>query len=174
VVAQVGDDVLADVQVVPVHAQGEAGLRHPLQVVRVADRVAAVPEDNQAQVDVLGGEHVEDLRAGGHHDVQLRHLIGAPLDPLDVPALADDGDVDDRVDAVGRQFAQAADGVGDSLLLVAPFLGIVLLDLGGHHEDVLVHQHAAEVGDADPAARGLNCLFHTPNGSRAPVGSQRG
>ena len=117
---------------------------------------------------------VEGIDAGGHHDVQLRDLIGDPLDPPDVPALADDGDDDDRADAVPRQLAKPADGVGDTLLLVAPFLGIVLLHVGGHHEDVLVHQHTPEIGDVDGSARRLNCLFHTPHGSRAPFWCQRG
>jgi ATPase subunit of ABC transporter with duplicated ATPase domains len=37
----------------PVHAQGEPGLGHPLQVVGVVNRVAAVAEDDAAKIDAL-------------------------------------------------------------------------------------------------------------------------
>jgi hypothetical protein len=226
-----------------VHAQDEAGLGHPLQVVGVVDGVAAVAEDDPAEVDALGRQHLDDpgavlagrvrvdgdrhaggrvragdraehplhagrqpllvdraleharpdagagdalgdvadeevghrllraageeerhlverVDAGGDHDVEVGNLLGDPLDPADVSALADHGDVDDRVDAVLGQLAQLADGVGDAPVLLAPLVGIVLLDVGRHHEDVLVHEHPAELGGLDRAPRRLD-VCHT-------------
>jgi len=99
---------------------------------------------------------VEGVDAGGDDDVQLGDRLRDPLDPRDVPALADGGDVDDRGDAVRRQLAQAADGVGDPLVLVTPFLGVVLLHFGGEHENVLVHKYPAEAGGLHRAARRLD------------------
>ena len=78
-------------------------------------------------------------------------LIGGTCRPWPIG-----GDVDDRGDAIRGQFAQAADGVGDALGLIPPFLGIVLLHLGGEHEDVLMHQHPAEGGGLHRAARRLD------------------
>ena len=46
-----------------VHAQGEAGVGHRRQVVGVADRVAAVAEDDPAEVDALLPEHRDDRGA---------------------------------------------------------------------------------------------------------------
>ena len=55
-----------------------------------------------------------------------------------------------------RQFTQPADGVGDALVLVSPFVGVVLLHVGGQHEDVLVHEYLAEAGGGDRAANRLD------------------
>ena len=41
------------------------------------------------------------------------------------------------------------DGVGDPRVLVAPLLRVVLLHVGGQHEDVLVHVRPAELGGVD-------------------------
>ena len=106
---------------------------------------------------------VERVAAGGDDDVQAGHLFGYPLDAGDVAALADHGDVDDRADPVLGEFAQARDGVGDAGVLVAPFFGVVPLHVGGQHEDVLVHQRAAEGGGVHRAEHRLDLSrrFHT-------------
>ena len=44
------------------------------------------------------------------------------------------------------------DRVGHAFGLVAPGFGIVLQDLGGHDEDVLVHQRHAEICGIDCSA----------------------
>ena len=44
-------------------------------------------------------------------------------------------------------------GVGHALVLVAPGFGVVLHDLGGHDEHVLVHQRDAEIGGVDRSSR---------------------
>ena len=65
------------------------------------------------------------------------------------------------------------DGVGDALVLVAPLVRVVLLDVGGHHEHVLVHQHAAELGGLDRAEGSLDCC-HTSMVLGCPNGVNRG
>ena len=62
------------------------------------------------------------------------------------------------------QLAQAADGVGHAIVLVAPFLWVVLLHLGGEHEDVLVHEYLAEAGRPHRAARRLDSPQVRPPG----------
>jgi hypothetical protein len=57
---------------------------------------------------------------------------------------------------MGRQRRHLLVGVGDAGVLVTPVLGEVLLDLGGEHEDVLVHVRATEVGGVDGAPDGLD------------------
>ena len=68
--------------------------------------------------------------------------------------------IDQRADATGAQPSQLLDRVGDAHLLVpvalAPGVAVVLPGLGVEHEDVLVHERRAEVGDVDGSAYGLD------------------
>jgi hypothetical protein len=85
--------------------------------------------------------------AGGDHDVEVDLLVDA-LDAWDEPTQSDHGRVDDGVDAEALEFGQPRDRVGDALLLV-PLVRVVLLDVGGEHEDVLVHEGRAQRGRVD-------------------------
>jgi hypothetical protein len=89
---------------------------------------------------------------GGHNDVDVGPLVD-PLHAGNIASETDHGGIDDRVDAGLVQGVQLGDRVGDSGVLV-PQLRIVLADLLTEHEDVLVHEHAAEVGGVDGSAHG--------------------
>ena len=47
------------------------------------------------------------------------------------------------------------DGIGHSLFFVAPGVGVVLGNFGGHDEHVLVHERHAEISGIDGATRGI-------------------
>ena len=108
---------------------------HDLGTAERCARPAVVKVDRHVVVGVQPGRD-DDVEVG------LRRDSG---DPRDVAAEADDREVDDGVDAAGLQFVQPGDRVGDAFGLVAPGFGIVLQDLGGHDEHVLVHERHAEV-----------------------------
>ena len=97
---------------------------------------------------------VVGVEAGRHDDVQFGGR-GDAGDARKVAAEADDGQVDDGVDAAGLEFVQPDDRVGFALGAVAPGLRVVLHDLGGHDEHVLVHERHAEVGGVDGPCRGV-------------------
>jgi hypothetical protein len=101
------------------------------------------------------GHLVVGVEPRGDDDVQV-HLLGDPLDARDVTAQADDRRVDDRPHAALGELGELAHRVGDPLVLAAPLLGVVLLDVGSEHEDVLVHERGAELGGVDGAAHGLD------------------
>ena len=105
-----------------------------------------------AQVVEVHRQVVEGVEAGGHHDVQLGGR-GDPGDARKVAAEADHREIDDGVHPARLQLVEPRDGVGLPFGAVAPPLRVVLHDLGGHHEDVLVHQRDAEIGGVDGAAR---------------------
>ena len=118
---------------------------HGLRAVEQRSRAAEVEVHRHVVVGVdAGGD--DDVDVGGRGDAG---------DAGDVAAEPDHRQVDDAVHAAGLELAQAGDGVGLALGLVAPDLGIVVDDLGGQHEDVLVHQRHAEVGGVDRSSRGI-------------------
>jgi hypothetical protein len=98
---------------------------------------------------------VVGVEAGGHHDVQ-RHLCGDPLDARHVATQADHRGVDDGPHPGVVGLLQLLHGVGDPVVLAAPLRRVVLLHVGGEHEDVLVHQRDAEVGGVDGSPGGLD------------------
>ena len=100
-------------------------------------------------------EHVEGVEPGGHDDVEVDPRRDAG-DPGHVAAESERGRVENGVDARRLQGVQPANGVVDPGLLVAPPLGVVLLDLGRDDEHVLVHQHPTEVGLVDGSSDGLD------------------
>jgi hypothetical protein len=105
-----------------------------------------------------------------HDDVEV-DLLRDPLDPGDVTADADDGGVDDRVVAGSFHLLELGDGVGDPLLLVP--LVVVQVDVRGEHEDVLVHEHAAELRGVDGAGDGGDS-GHVPQPTRLSAQCRRG
>jgi hypothetical protein len=58
------------------------------------------------------------------------------------------------MNTVRCEFIQAGYGVINTALFIAPGLGIILHDLGGEYEDVLVHQSDTELCGIDRASRG--------------------
>ena len=83
-----------------------------------------------------------------------------------VAAEPDHRQVDDAVHAAGLEFVEAADRVGLPLGLLAPDLGIVVVDLRGQHEDVFVHQRHSEVGGVDLSSNGIE-LRHSADATDA-------
>ena len=123
---------------------------------RLVQRRAAVVEEKR--------HAVVGVQAGGDDDVELGHLLGDPLDPRQVTAQADHGRIDDRADALGGQRAQLGHRVRDPFVLAAPLARVVLLDVRGEHEDVLMHVGRPEVGDLHRAADGRD-LAHSARNS---------
>jgi len=144
-------DALGDVAREHIHH----GVGH-LGAERLVQRGAAVVEEKR--------HAVVGVQAGGDDDVELGHLLGDPLDPRQVTAQADHGRVDDRADALGGQRAQLGHRVRDPFVLAAPLARVVLLDVRGEHEDVLMHVGRPEVGDLHRAADGRD-LAHSARNS---------
>ncbi|BBY23272.1 hypothetical protein MSTO_34770 [Mycobacterium stomatepiae] len=97
---------------------------------------------------------VVGVKPGCDNDIQLGSRRDSG-DAGDVAAEPDHGEVDDGIHAPGLELVEALDGVSDPFLLVAPGFRIVLRDLRGHDEHVLVHQRHAEIGGIDGSARGI-------------------
>ena len=124
-----------------------------------------------ATVRVLVRQFDVRVQPGGHDDVQV-DLFGDARDPGDVAAQSPDGRIDDGADALGVQGVEAGARVGDPGLLVPPEpVTVVLLMLGGQHEDVLVHKGRPEVGDIDRIAS--KARFARMNGT-APIPASSG
>jgi hypothetical protein len=126
------------------HEHVHHGIRHGRAERGVEGRTAVMEEERDVFIRVA---------AGGDDDVEV-DLLGNPLDPRDVPAQTDDGRVDDGGDPGGRQGGELGDGVGDPVVLTPPLLGVVLLHVRGQHENVLVHEHLAQLGGVDGAGHG--------------------
>ena len=109
---------------------------------------------------------VVGVATGGGNDVQLRNLLGDPLNAGYVAAEAHDGGVCDAPDPLGGEGLELADGVGDAVVLTPPLGRVVLLHVGVQDEDVLVHVGRPEVGGVDRTPDGLNGC-HIPHSFRS-------
>ena len=78
------------------------------------------------------------INAGGHDDAQFGRA-GDALDPRNIASQPKHGQIDDRVDAARLQLVHPRDGVRNTLLFVAPFFRIVVLNIGIEYENVLMH-----------------------------------
>ncbi len=76
-------------------------------------------------------------------------------DARDVATQPDHGEVDDGVHAARLELVEPGDGVGHPCVFVAPRLRVVLRDLGGHDEHVLVHERDADVSGIDWSLSGI-------------------
>ena len=81
--------------------------------------------------------------------LRSRHLRRHPLDPGDVTPEPDHRRIDDGAHPRLGQRRQLGHRVSDPLLLVAPLVREVLLDVGREYEDVLVHVRPSEVCGVD-------------------------
>ncbi len=106
---------------------------HELGPVEYCARPAVVKVERYIVVGVQPSRH-DDVQVGLGRDSG---------DPRNVATETYDREVDDGVDAAGLQFVQPGNRIGDAFGLVTPGFGIVLQDLGGHDEHVLVHQRHA-------------------------------
>ena len=120
-------------------------LGHDLRAAQHAARTLVVEPERYVVVGVKPSRH-NDIQSGGRRD---------PGDARDVAAQPDHREVDDGVHAARLELVEPFDGVGDPFFLVAPGFGIVLGNLGGHDEDVLMHERDAEVGGVDGSACGI-------------------
>ncbi len=118
---------------------------------RVERRTPVVEEERHVVVGVA---------AGGHDDVQIRKLLRDALDAWDVAAESDHGRVDDGAHSLRCKCAELLDRIGDPRLLVAPLVGVVLLDVGTEHEDVLVQVGAPQGAGLDGPSDGLDGGAH--------------
>jgi hypothetical protein len=136
------------------YAVGEVGDEHVDH--RVRDLGAEHGVEGRPAVGEEERDAVVGVEPGRHDDVELRHLLGDPLDTRDVPAEPDHRRVDDRFDTLHGEGAQLGDRVRDPLVLVAPFAGMVQLNVGGEDENVLVHVGPAEFGGVHGALDGVD------------------
>ncbi len=118
---------------------------HDLRAAQLCARALVVEPERYVVVGVKPSRD-NDIELGGGRDAG---------DARDVAAQPDHGEVDDGVHAAGLEFIEPGDGVGDPLFLVAPGFRIVLRDLGGHDEHVLVHERDAKIGGIDMSASGV-------------------
>ena len=105
---------------------------------------------------VIMGEFVEGIQPGCDHDVQV-DLGCDPRYARDVAAKPDRGGIQNGVDPGLLEFVEPGDGVRNTNLLIAPLVWVVLLNLGGDHEDMFVHQNSAKVRGFDRPGRGFDC-----------------
>ncbi|MEZ5599367.1 MAG: hypothetical protein R3E84_23865 [Pseudomonadales bacterium] len=137
------------------HRGTDAGVGNPLlDVAHEMSRhgVLAVPH---GAVGVVVRELEECVESGGHDDIEI-DPFGNALDARNVAPETNGGGVENGVDASRLQFRQTADGILDTLVLVAPLLRIVLLYFRRQDEHVFVHQHAAECTGIDGSAGGIH------------------
>ncbi len=121
-------------------------VHHDFPAFECRARAAEVKEER----DIVVG-----VDPGGDYDVQFRPGRHA-LDARNITSKAHHGEIHDGLHAARMQLIHAHDSVLDALFFVAPGLRIILHDLGGQHEDVLVHQRDAELPGID---RSANCLY---------------
>ena len=108
-------------------------------------RALVVKPERHVVIGVKPGRH-NDIQAGGRRDAG---------NARDIAAQADHREVDDGVHAAGLQLVEPGDGIGHSLFFVAPGVGVVLGNFGGHDEYVLVHERHAEISGIDGSTRGI-------------------
>lgn len=100
----------------------------------------------------LEGDLVVRVQAGRNDDVDV-DLLGDALHPRQVAPQAEHRRVEDRVDAQPGQGRELGDRLGDLGVLVPVTLEILPVLLP-QDEDVLVGQHAAQVGGVDAPGHG--------------------
>ena len=117
---------------------------HDLRAAHLAARTQVMEVERHVVVGVKPGCH-NDIELSGRRDAR---------DPRDVATQSDHGEVDDGIHAAGLELVEPGDGVGHPLFFIAPGFRVVLGDLGGHDEYVLVHECDAKLGGIDRSAYG--------------------
>ncbi len=118
---------------------------HDLRAAQQPARALVVESERQVVIGVKPSRH-NDIQLGGRRDAG---------NARDIAAQADHGEVDDGVHPAGLQLVEPGDGIGHPLFFVAPSVGVVLGNFGGHDEHVLVHQGHAEISGIDGSTRGI-------------------
>ena len=93
----------------------------------------------------------------GRHDNVHRRPRRHARDAGNVAAEANHRKIHHRFDPARGEFVEPRNGFLNAPFLVTPSLRIIQHDLGGEHEDMLMHQGDAELGAVDGSA---NCIYH--------------
>jgi hypothetical protein len=91
-----------------------------------------------------------------HNDVEFGDLCRHLLHARKVTSETHHCWIDDRLYARGTERRQLFDGVTNAVVLVAPLVGIVLLDVSGQYKDVFVDVGPSEGRRVDGSIDGLN------------------
>jgi hypothetical protein len=112
--------------------------------------------EGRSPVVEVEGDVLVRVAARRHDDVEVGNPGGDLLYAREVAAESHHGRVDDGSHARVGQCGELGDGVVDAVDLVAPLGGIVLLDVRGQHEDVLVDVGAPERRAVNRSIDGVN------------------
>ncbi len=98
---------------------------------------------------------VVGINSGCDDNVDGR-LPSHSLDAWNVAAETDHGEVDHGFYALRAEFVEPRHRIRNTFFFIAPSLRIVLHDLGGQHENVLVHESDAEFGGVEGSSNGVD------------------